>query len=152
MFDMLAAYVPGARVLDGFAGSGALALEALSRGASHAALIENAPEALAVIRKNIASLGMADRARVIPGDFFRVAGRLAVAGERFDIVLLDPPYAIENPGGAVQAVVGLCTPGAVISLEHARGGAPPAPPGLAVIKSKTYGDTGITIYTLEGGA
>jgi len=85
----------GFRVLDLFAGTGALAIEALSRGAEAAVLVERAASSLDVIRANLDVLGLAGRAQVIRGDVAKIVRRLAGA-EVFDRVLLDPPYESES--------------------------------------------------------
>lgn len=88
--SILADRIPGARVLDLFAGSGALGLEALSRGAASATLVELAPASLDAIRRNVAALGLAGRVTVRRGDAMRLVSRLAPGA--FDIALADPPY------------------------------------------------------------
>jgi 16S rRNA (guanine966-N2)-methyltransferase len=151
LFDILAGYVEGARILDGFAGSGALALEALSRGALHATLIENAPKALAAIRRNIRELRMSDRTLVLPMDFERAARKLQGERARFDIMLLDPPYRME-PGKQADMLAELCAPGAMIALEHARAVSPIVSPPLILVKSRAYGDTALSFYIREESA
>jgi len=93
MFDILAETPVGARVLDLFAGSGALAIEALSRGAESAVLVERSALCLPLIRENLAHTRLAGQARLIHGDVFKEVPKLDLAGERFDLVLADPPYA-----------------------------------------------------------
>ncbi|MBI2684618.1 MAG: RsmD family RNA methyltransferase [Actinobacteria bacterium] len=98
LFNMLGD-VRGAIVLDCFAGSGALAIEACSRGAARAVFVERARPALDAIRQNVRRLGLADRTRVAAGDWCAVLEREASHGARFDLVFADPPY------GDVAAVV-----------------------------------------------
>src|SRR5690606_16054845 len=86
----LAPAIPGARVLDLFAGSGALGLEALPRGAAHATLVESAASALRVLRANVDALGAGDRARIVRGDALRFVERLGP--HEYDLVFADPPY------------------------------------------------------------
>lgn len=92
--SILAPALAGARVLDLFAGSGALGLEALSRGAASATFVERASRSLEALRRNIASLDAADRAVVRPGDALQFAGRLEA--DAFDLALADPPFASED--------------------------------------------------------
>jgi len=92
IFDILGEAPVGARVLDLFAGTGALAIEALSRGAEEAVLVERSARCLAFIRDNLAHTRLAERARLIHGDVFREVPKLDLAGEQFDLVLADPPY------------------------------------------------------------
>lgn len=93
IFDILGQKPVGARVLDLFAGSGALAIEALSRGAEYAVLIERSAGCLPFIRENLEHTRLAEQAEIIHGDVFREVHNLDTAGEPFDLVLADPPYA-----------------------------------------------------------
>jgi 16S rRNA (guanine966-N2)-methyltransferase len=130
----------GARVLDLYAGSGALGLEALSRGAATAVLVESDASAVAVLRKNIAAIGLPG-AVARPG---RVAAVLAEPpGEPFDLVLADPPYALDpNPDLVALAANGWLAPGSLVILERARRSAPPDwPPPLVPARVRRYGDT-----------
>ena len=90
IFSILGEQVSGARVLDLYCGTGALAIEALSRGASRAVLVDAKPR---LARANVAALGLAERAEVIRGDALRFLRR---SGERFDLILCDPPYNIAD--------------------------------------------------------
>jgi 16S rRNA (guanine966-N2)-methyltransferase len=145
LFASLGDRVPGARVLDLFAGTGALAIEALSRGAARAVLVEHDPRAAAAIAENLRRTGLTGRAVVVRHDAARFCRE---PGEAFDVVLADPPYA--EPTAAVHALLGDLAaagglaPGAICVLERDRHdpdpGAPP-PAGLALVRSATYGDT-----------
>lgn len=135
----------GARVLDGYAGSGALAIEALSRGAAHATLIDRDPRAVDAIRRNLTTTRLADRATVVRRGF---AGHLqARAPEQpFDLVLLDPPYDLTNPElGRVLAALtepGWLTGAAAVVVERAaNAGPPPLPEWWGVAWERIYGDT-----------
>lgn len=89
LFNMISFNIPGARFLDLFAGSGAIGIEALSRGAVSATFVDNNPKAVAVIRDNLEHTHLADRAQVYTADSASAIRRL---GEKFDIVFMDPPY------------------------------------------------------------
>ncbi|WP_293844939.1 16S rRNA (guanine(966)-N(2))-methyltransferase RsmD [uncultured Parolsenella sp.] len=138
------------RALDAFAGSGALGLEMLSRGASWCTFVDLDRDACARVRRNAASLG-ADpmRYNVVRGDSARLAAGGRIAGAPFDIVLLDPPYATE--AGDVTAFVesldstGLLTEDAIILYE--RGSNRPAiePAGFVPLKQKRYGHTSVDL-------
>src|SRR2546423_1196294 len=91
LLDTLMPWLPGARVLDLFAGAGGVGLEALSRGAAHATLVERDARAVAALRANVATLGVEKAARVVRDEVARALSALARAGERFDVVFLDPP-------------------------------------------------------------
>jgi 16S rRNA (guanine966-N2)-methyltransferase len=130
--------LPGARVLDLFAGSGALGIEALSRGAVSAQFVDSDPRSLSVLRENLTTLGATDRATVTRSDAIAFAGSLAA--DAYDVVFADPPYATD---AAVQlAEQWLRTPfSGVIGIEHARSVV--MPDGG---ETRQYGDSGITFY------
>jgi len=92
LFAVLEPRLLGARVIDLCAGSGAAGIEALSRGAAHATLVERAPRAAAVIRSNITQLGLDERATVVSAEALRTLETLGARGELFDLIILDPPY------------------------------------------------------------
>jgi 16S rRNA (guanine966-N2)-methyltransferase len=152
LFGILASAqaVEGARVLDLYAGTGALALEALSRGAESAILVESSREAIAVIRANIDALGVARQASLVPGDAHRALARLARAGP-FDLVLADPPWALVESGEPTRALAELATAGALrasawVVLEHAARTFPPDAAPLTPLETRRYGDTALTFY------
>jgi 16S rRNA (guanine966-N2)-methyltransferase len=134
--------VAGARVLDLFAGTGALGLEALSRGAGAATLVERAPEAAALIEANIARLRLGDRARLLRRDATRLG---ACPGPPFTLTFLDPPYGRALGEAALAAALagGWLVPGAFVVWEEAA--LPAAPPGLTLLDSRRYGDTMISL-------
>ncbi|HEU4532642.1 MAG TPA: 16S rRNA (guanine(966)-N(2))-methyltransferase RsmD, partial [Polyangiaceae bacterium] len=137
----------GARVLDLYAGTGALGLEALSRGAARAVFVESAAAALAVLRGNVADLGLADRALVVGRPVERARAALEPEGP-FDLVVADPPYEMVRTGAAPRALGpllagGLLDAGARVVLEHASADAPPELPPLACYDRRRYGDTSL---------
>lgn len=144
----------GARVLDLYAGSGALGIEALSRGAREAVFGEVEPAALAVLGENLAGLGLGARARVVRGPASRTLAALAQAGERFDAVLLDPPYGTGEGERSVGEVAraGLLRAGGVLALEHASGERPPEASGLSGPATRRYGSVSITFYSRGAAA
>lgn len=135
--------VAGLRVLDLYAGTGALAIESLSRGAKEAVFVDRAAGSLRVIHQNLAQLGLEDRSRVLRGDAARCARRLGRSGERFDLIFVDPPYDAGEAGRALSAIVEadllVCT-GTVVVETAKRHPLPPAP-GLSVLDERCYGDT-----------
>lgn len=154
LFASLGARVVDARVLDLFAGSGALGLEALSRGAAAAVFVERSRRVLPVLERNIAGSGCAERARLIRGDYSRALALLAREAARFDLVLLDPPY---DAGLAAPALAGLVerrllAPGARIVLEHRRATPAPVTGNLQIGGSRSYGDTAITMIDAPDAA
>ncbi|RIK91634.1 MAG: 16S rRNA (guanine(966)-N(2))-methyltransferase RsmD [Proteobacteria bacterium] len=134
----------GASVLDLFAGSGALGIEALSRGAASAVFVERAGAVAAVLRSNLDSLDLANRSRVLRADAPGAVRRLAQEGLRFDLVLLDPPYA--EPDAAERTLRALATSGilarhATLVVEASRRAPPAAVEGLVAVDERRYGDT-----------
>jgi 16S rRNA (guanine966-N2)-methyltransferase len=133
--SIVAPELPGARVLDLFAGSGALGLEALSRGASHATFVELAPASLEALRGNIDALGVGERATVRRGDALRFVQGLDAGA--YDVAFADPPYNVD----AADRLVALfrVTPFArILSIEH------PADRRVAGDDTRRYGDTAVT--------
>jgi len=121
LFSMLASRIgtfEGLRVADLFAGSGALGLEALSRGAACATFVESDPAAAAAVRANAAALGLGESVRVLAGSALSLP-----AAEPFDLVFADPPYASGSGSAAVAAVerAGWLAPGGWLSVETGRG-------------------------------
>jgi 16S rRNA (guanine966-N2)-methyltransferase len=135
--------IEGATVLDLFAGSGALALEALSRGAAHATLVERAPAAIKAIEANVQALRAdVDLRRRDVRAFVRDA---SAAGGPYDLVFLDPPYRDAAGLGPQLDLTPLLAPGARVVSESDRR-EPLALPGLAVADERRYGDTLIRIH------
>ncbi len=149
MFGILARLgspMEGARVLDLFAGSGALGIEALSRGAAHATFVDFGKAPLEVIRGNLRGLGLEARAAVLSGDAVAAAAR--PGGQPFDFVFIDPPYAsdLATRAGLALPAENLA-PGATIIIEHDRRHAPPESLGSLVrIDERRYGDTLVSFY------
>ena len=129
IFASLGAAVIDARVLDLFAGSGALGLEALSRGASSCHFVERNAEALEALRTNLETLGESERARVERGNAMTVLQRLADAGDQFELVLVDPPYdAVQDLAEMLTTLLPrVLTPTGSIVFETAAGSAVPIP-------------------------
>jgi 16S rRNA (guanine966-N2)-methyltransferase len=138
--------VTDARVLDLYAGTGALGIEALSRGAAHATFVDNARPALAALRDNLAALDLLGLTRVVAQPVARATTTL---DGPFDLVFADPPYAAiaEVPAAfAALASRGALAKGARVIVEHASRDAAPALAGFAARPTRVYGDTAITIY------
>ena len=147
LFALVAAHLPAARVLDLFAGSGALGLEALSRGAASAVFVDFDTEAICALRRNLGT--MASRATVLPIPATAALRRLASSGQRFDLIFLDPPYAGGLLPGCLQQLVtlDLLTREAVVTCEYHRlMPAPAAPAGLRLARSRCVGDTCIGLF------
>ena len=146
----------GVRVLDLYAGTGALALEALSRGAARATLVEKGREAVAAIRENVEALGLGPSVVILTTAVERAARMLEPGA--FDLVFADPPYVDVASGEAVRALedvvrAGALAEGAVVVLEHAPNrenaeqNAPgPGVEGLSHTETRRYGDTCLSFY------
>ncbi|MBV0913284.1 16S rRNA (guanine(966)-N(2))-methyltransferase RsmD [Anianabacter salinae] len=150
LFNLLQNYddpVTGARVLDLFAGTGALGLEALSRGAAHVTLVDDGVKAGAIIRQNIGKMRAEDRTRLIRRDAARLG---PVSAPPFDLVFLDPPYGADLGARALAAARdgGWLAAHALIVWEEAT--AQPAPESFALEDTRRYGDTHITILCHRG--
>jgi 16S rRNA (guanine966-N2)-methyltransferase len=137
----------GAYVLDLFCGSGALGIEALSRGAAHATFVDGGKPALAATKANLAELGVADRALVVSGDAVAHAQRL-VPVQPWKLVFVDPPYKSDLASRAVLALPATnLIPGGTIVIEHDRHNAPPDSLGsLLRTDQRRYGDTLVSFY------
>jgi 16S rRNA (guanine966-N2)-methyltransferase len=144
LFSSLQPLLPGARVLDLYAGAGGLGLEALSRGASSVTFVERANAALTALRRNVETVGLPG-ATVVADDAARTL-RGEVPGGPFDLVLADPPYRLPKAQLAdlLADLVGHLAPGATVVVERAaRDGAPPWPPELSPGDPRRYGDTAL---------
>ena len=137
----------GKRVLDGFAGTGALGLEALSRGAASAVFMDNNRDALALCRRTAVSLGLVGPADFRLGDLTRPPR----ASEWFDLILLDPPYGKGLAGAALAALAaaGWLAPQAIAVVEADRSQPEVIPEAFTTIDSRDYGRTRITLVALR---
>jgi len=138
----------GARVVDLFAGTGAMGLEALSRGAAQVTFVEKNMAALALIRRNIAALGAEDRATVMSAD----ASNLPRAAVAHDLALLDPPYGMGLAAPAMTSLArqGWLKPGGLLSVELDAGEASPEAAGFAVRDRREAGRIAVVLYRFSG--
>ncbi|MGI6686165.1 MAG: 16S rRNA (guanine(966)-N(2))-methyltransferase RsmD [Bacillota bacterium] len=146
IFNVLAPKIMGSHVLDAFAGSGALGIEALSRGAEHVVFIEKRREAWLTVKKNLALTGFDGRAEVFMGDFASV---LSCLEERFDLIFLDPPYNEGLIQKAVSLIIdsGLLKSEGVIIIETAsKFQELPTKEEITLKKESVYGDTAVLYY------
>lgn len=134
--------LPGARVLDAFCGTGAFAIEALSRGATHATLLDSASPAITLARRNLSALGLTARARVMQVD----ATRPSAAPETHTIAFLDPPYrsGLAEPALAALAAAGWLAPQALSIVETEAREPLAAPVGFALLDERRYGRARLT--------
>ena len=144
IFNMVGRDIEGAHVLDLFAGSGALGIEALSRGAAAVTFVDQQPRGLAILRQNLDALGFKDRARLVRSDVVRWLEASPDSVRAADFVFLDPPYEDVVLDRALQALdrsVGDAT----VLAEHSRRQAIPAMQRLKVDRERRYGDTMVTV-------
>ena len=146
--------IEGACVLDAFAGSGAMGIEMLSRGASFASFFDIDRGAAALVRKNLEQLGCArDRYRVTCGDVIAHAERGRVAGGPFDVVFIDAPYALgAEPAESLLsalAATGQLSPDAIAIVEHAAEDAGARPDGFTVVREKRYGSIAVDLLRMN---
>jgi 16S rRNA (guanine966-N2)-methyltransferase len=155
VFNILGSAVVGVRVLDLFAGTGALGIEAMSRGAIAAVFVEDHPEAVKALRRNLEDLGLQGQTRVWPLPVTTAVKKLAAQGERFGLALLDPPYGCGTAMAALHALaeLNLLSSGASVVVEHSRRETMPEESGrLRRTEVRRYGDTQVAFYLLEDSA
>ncbi len=154
LFSMIQFDIPDATVLDLFAGSGALALESLSRGAEEAVVVDKSREALDCIRKNIAKMRLEESVTVLACDWTQALEKCKQQGKQFDLVFLDPPYRMTELGDMCEKMqkLGLLNPGAMMVLEHRTGVALQLSEHFTLEKERTYGETQIHFYRYEEAA
>jgi 16S rRNA (guanine966-N2)-methyltransferase len=135
-------------VLDGYAGTGAVGIEALSRGAASVTFVERDPRAVRLIESNLQRCAVADRYAIIRAGFTDASAQLA--GGSFDIVFVDPPYGVRDMIAALAAAAPLVAPDGLLVLEHAKRDAAPDVPGLTKTRDIASGDSTLTLYGAAG--
>ena len=145
LFNIIGSELEGASVLDAFAGSGALGLEALSRGAAHATFIERDRAAQNVISNNIATLGLESVTKLVKGS---VAGWQDTTPELFDIIFADPPYDDLQLSTAMK-LTKLLKPNGLMVLSYTGRGEVPTELGVVVVDNRSYGDAVLAFYRRE---
>ena len=157
LFNILASRIAGARVVDAYAGTGAMGIEAISRGASAVTFIERDARAQALIAENLAHCGIATGYTIVRADVVRAFESLGQVG-LFDIVLLDPPYALDDNEHvenvemkrALAAAGALLTADGLLILEHSRRTPPPDAVGpLVRSRDVVSGDSTLTFYEVK---
>ena len=150
LFNILAPRLAGARLLDGYAGTGAVGIEALSRGAAHVTFVEHDRRGAALIAANLAGCGVTEGYTIECGDLVRVLERRPASP--FDLILLDPPYDLPDPGPALAASAGHLAADGLLVLERATRRPPAVPAGLARVRDVASGDSTLTFFTRSAGS
>lgn len=146
LFNSLGSEVKDATVLDAFAGTGALGLEALSRGAAHVTFIEKDRIAQKIIDENITTLNVEDVAKLVKAPV--ASWTSTYDGPHFDIIFADPPYH-DMQFSTVSSLMGLLKPGALMVLSHPGRDECPTRPGVVVVDNRSYGDATLAFFRLE---
>ena len=148
IFDILGPAWTFQRVLDLFAGTGSLGIEALSRGAEEAVFVEQGKGALTVLKGNLKALGLKSRSWVLPLSAKKGIAVLGERGEVFDLIFMDPPYGKDMVGKTVDEIVrrGILAATGVIVAEHASRDRILPPLGLGLSQQRRYGDTTVSFF------
>jgi 16S rRNA (guanine(966)-N(2))-methyltransferase RsmD len=147
VFNIVAPWVEGARVLDLYAGSGAMGLEALSRGAASAVFVEAEPEAIRAIERNLDKLRLTG-ARVARLDAITGLAQEAASGRKYDLVLADPPYSMTDYDALARYLPLVLSEDGLVVLESSAKTEPELA-GLAVQSTRKYGSTRVTVFEHE---
>ena len=154
IFDLLGHDLPGEKVLDLFAGTGSLGIEALSRGAAWALFIDHSPKAMELIGKNLKLCGLEAQGFALRKDLLKgFPRRYRLLEEKMDLVFVDPPYRKSMILPVLEELSHrkiLGSPSILVAQSEQREVLPPRVRSLQTVKSKTYGETRITIYRHEG--
>ena len=148
LFNVVAARVPGARVLDLYAGTGAIGIEALSRGAAHVTFVEHNRRAAALIEQNLAVCAIQQGYTIHCGDVVSALRRLP-ADARFDLILLDPPYDDDKVTDALAAAAPRLAQRGLLVLERAARREPEVPEALTRVRDVKSGDSTLTFMTMD---
>jgi 16S rRNA (guanine966-N2)-methyltransferase len=146
MFNSLGDTVKGAEVLDVFAGTGAVGIEAISRGANSVIFVEKDRIAQKVLTENVNALNIANKSKIISASVS--AWIDTYDGEKFDLIFADPPYH-DMQFSTVSKLIGLLKPSALMVLSHPGRSESPTLPGVVVVDNRGYGDASLTYFRLE---
>jgi 16S rRNA (guanine966-N2)-methyltransferase len=145
LFNVLGPQIAGCSVLDAYAGTGAVGIEALSRGASCVTFVDNDRRATDLIAANLSRCGCEEGYAIIRVDVAAAAARLE--GQQFDVIFLDPPYGASEMAEALAAAAPIASAGTRVIIEHARRDTPPPQvAGLALTRTLRSGDSGLAFY------
>ena len=148
IFNIIAAELAGAKVLDLFAGTGAMGLEALSRGAQFSMFVDQGEEAVRLIRENVQLCGVEDRSRIIQGPAAQAIRRLGSGNELFDLIFMDPPYGKGYIEKTLDILGEVARDDALVIAEHHVKDEAPQVSGIWQLdRERRYGDTLISVYS-----
>ena len=145
IFNMLGPSIVDANVLDLFAGSGALGIEALSRGAAQVTFVDREPRGLAILRQNLDALGLKEQARCVRHDVVTWIGANPTEVAAASVIILDPPYDDVVLDRALKALDRTVSDGTIVVAEHSRRQEAPPLSRLRADRVKRYGDTTVTV-------
>ncbi|MEW5767672.1 MAG: 16S rRNA (guanine(966)-N(2))-methyltransferase RsmD [bacterium] len=148
-FDILQARIKGAVMLDLFAGTGSYTLEALSRGAKEADLVEIDQPAIKTIKENLKRIGLEERSRIYPGDVLKVVEQLSEEGKRYDLIIVAPPYFKDLANLTLNALAHLDLlnkDGSIMVQHHKKERIIPQTDKFVLIKAYGYGDTYLSLF------
>lgn len=149
LFGMIQDYIKDSMILDLFAGSGNLGVEAISNGAKISYFIDNNPEVIKILNKNITNLNIKSQSRVILSDWKKALNTFANQNIKFDLIFIDPPYAYDVYEKILNKVsaLNLLTDNGLLIMEHSNLHLPSTYEKLTLYKERNYGNKSITIYT-----
>lgn len=153
IFNIISDTVQDAEVLDLFAGTGSLGIEALSRGAIKAYFVDSRLESIKLIKKNLELTGLQDKASVIKADVNKAVDRFIKSGIKFKLIFLDPPYRISVSfldAILLMLATHMLNSDGLLILEHSAKSEPRTVEGLEVESTRIYGDTAVTFYRMKG--
>lgn len=142
LFAIIGERIRDARFLDLYAGSGAIGIEALSRGAAHATFVERGRDALAALRQNLDRTSLADRAEVHAADVVTFLG--AASGSVWEVAVLDPPYAERTLDEPLERLAPRLAPGGLVAVKHFWRTPMPTLAGLVTTRTRRFGETALT--------
>jgi len=146
LFNVIRDHIEGATLLDLFAGTGALGLEALSRGAATCVFVESSRRTVRVLRSNLENCRLEPKGRVITADWRAGLRRLVGEGVRFDLLLADPPWASDSVDAWLVELEAVAAPGALLCLERQRGPEPATTDGWTLRRTLQVGDTAFHLF------
>ncbi|MBQ8160667.1 MAG: 16S rRNA (guanine(966)-N(2))-methyltransferase RsmD [Clostridia bacterium] len=146
LFNMLQGRIHGARVLDLFAGSGAVSFEALSRGAAFCVLCDHDRKANAVERKNCTALNMQSRCEILQMEWSQAVSRLTAGGDCFDLIYLDPPYEMQDLRGVTEALLPLLAEDGLLMVESEKDARVQVSEHLSLSKDRRWGIARVSFY------